>query len=428
LNARGIDNWNGSKLSSSPYYFTNLNPTNSYLWSQVLTPASYRKFFQVFSKNINKYVTSSDCPKFTRTISEKLLDDYGLLLFKTYNDNGNSTTVRAATYSTVVPSFSSTLTSVSEDNRRKTVLVSKSLLELSLPTTEKPSRTTYYLVDGASEMKEYLKDLLFKGFSIPLSTNVASTDYNNKNLKISPGEIVSLIPNLLNKSNSTIAGVQLLATDWDHVQISNTENGDFKPCVVDDVTTIDQGAVSSTDCDRVAATYERLLPRSGGGFNSDSAAPVCMVQLEDSTSTRWVSQNEFRRKQGLSLQDKDCLGYMAPKGSDVDLTMNPHECLVRFLPGANSAYYSKIEPQKSYTETIFQNGDSVIFNSGNALIMEINKWIPPGTKFRCRLRARFSNCSDCHTDKDFSNDDYLDYEMNGAKPFKIINFDFEIND
>jgi len=51
-----------------------------------------------------------------------------------------------------------------------------------------------------------------------------------------------------------------------------------------------------------------------------------------------------------------------------------------------------------------------------------------GTKFRCRLRVKFSNCSDCFTDGSNANDDFLDVDFNGAKPFKVINFEFNVID
>lgn len=75
-----------------------------------------------------------------------------------------------------------------------------------------------------------------------------------------------------------------------------------------------------------------------------------------------------------------------------------------------------------------KNTDNAEFNAGNLLLMEINRWTPPGTKFRCRLRARFSNCSDCYNDVDNGNDEYLDSDLNGHKPFKVINFEFDVND
>ena len=47
----------------------------------------------------------------------------------------------------------------------------------------------------------------------------------------------------------------------------------------------------------------------------------------------------------------------------------------------------------------------------------------------CRLRARFTNCKDCHYNEDENNgDDYLDYEYSGEKPFKILSFEFTVID
>lgn len=435
LNAKGVDDF-GVPFSYS-IYFNNLNYDSSYLWTQQINPASYRRFSQVMAKNIYKYITGNLCTSFDKNASEKLLDDYGLLLFKTYNNNGNSTTSRSVTYTTAVPYIpAQALTAVSENNRRKSVLVSKELIQLAEKTDANPNRVGFYIIDNRTDMNNLLKDLLFKGFTVPLSTNVASTDYNNSNIKISPGEIVAVIPNLLNNSNSTMAGVHLLATDWDHVDVVDKTPGvpdditaNFKPCVVDDVTTVDQGAEAARTCTSTETDYKRLVKNSTTGlFPTRGVAPVCLVQLEDGDTTRWVSQNEFRKKQGLSLLDKDCLGYSASGASQTDFSFNPHECLVRFLPGANDAHFSKIDAQKTYYESVVATSDDKVFNAGNLLIMEVNKWIPPGTKFRCRMRARFSNCSDCFADSTNSNDDYMDYEFNGSKPYKVINFEFDIND
>ena len=432
LNARGIDN-GGIPLSGS-YYFNNLDYDNSYLWTHVVNPVNYRRFFQLFAKNIYKYISGNLCFGFDKNKSEKLLDDYGLLLFKTYNDNGTSTKNPAANYKTalnylpILP-----LTPVSENNRRKSVLVSKELIELAEKTDANPDRVSFYIIDNSTDMSNLLKDLLFKGFTVPVSNNVAGTEYNNNNIRISPGEVVAVIPNLLNTSNSPMAGVQLLATDWDHVDVVNTSNGNFKPCVLDNKTTIDEGGESGNTCLTQEKDYKKLiLDDDTDLFPSHAVAPACFVRLDEGDSSRWVSQNEFRKKQGLSLLDKDCLGYTTTSIVDEsikdDFSFNPHECLVRFLPGANDAFFSKIDPQKTYYETVVKQLENPTFNSGNLLIMEVNKWIPPGTKFRCRMRARFSNCSDCYNDSTNANDDFIDADYNGSKPYKVINFDFDIND
>lgn len=441
LRGRGIDNYYyGTPYEpgygpEDGYYFTNLDRDSSYMWTQVVNPPTYRRFFQVFAKNIYKYIPSL-CPTFGKLESEKLLDDYGLLLFKNYNDNGKSTKDRTKRYSDAVvyPGSLGTITAplnptvVSESTRRKSVLVSKQLVDLATTDTTK-NRATYYIIDDQTSIKELLKNLLFKGFAVNLSSNVSSVDYNNSNIKISPGEVVAIIPNLYNSSNSTIAGVQVLANDWDHVEVQDTATGNFKPCVIDETTTVDQGGATGNTCNTTLKTYKRLTKQANNTYPTEAAAPVCMVQMADAESTRWVSQNEFRKKQGLSLLDNDCLGYSASNSASVnDFNFNPHECLVRILPGANDAFFSKIEPQKSYIESVRLEGVAHKFNVGNALIMEVNKNIPPKTKFRCRLRARFSNCSDCFNDPTQTNDDFIDSEYNGAKPFKVLNFEFEVND
>ncbi len=428
LNARGIDNF-GVPLGGS-YYFNNLDDSSSYLWAHVVNPVNYRRFFQVFAKNIYKYISGKLCDDFDKNKSEKLLDDYGLLLFKTYNDNGTSTKDDAATYQTALPYLPvQSLTPVSENNRRKSVLVSNQLIELAEKTDTEPDRVSFYIIDNSTDMANLLQDLLFKGFTVPITKDIAGTEYNNNNIRISPGEVVAIIPNLLNNSNSPMAGVQLLASDWDHVSVTDTNTGNFKPCVVDNETTVDQGAEAGGTCATTEKSYKRLLKdTSTGKFPTDAVAPVCFVQLEEGDSSRWVSQNEYRKKQGLSLLDKDCLGYSTTSTTDQDFSFNPHECLVRFLPGANDAFFSKIDPQKTYYETVIKQLENPTFNSGNIMIMEVNKWIPPGTKFRCRMRARFSNCSDCFNDGSHANDDYIDADYNGSKPFKVINFDFDIND
>lgn len=442
LNARGVDSWNSAAENFSipltgSDFFVNLDSTNSYLWSQFNNPVTYRRFFQTFAKNINKYISYYNpptriamCPLFTKDKSEKLLDDYGLLLFKTYNDNGNSTKNRNRNIQSAESQYATpSLTPVSENNRRKSILVSKQLLDLATRTTENPSRVGFYIIDNNSDMEAVLKELLYKGFTVPTSPNVAGTIYNNNNIRISPGEVLGLIPNLLNNSNSTMAGIQLLATDWDHVHITDTQTGNFKPCVIDSITTEEQGGEKNGTCTSTDTNYYRLLKNtSSNSFPPSAAAPVCMVLSEEGETSKWVSQNEFRKKQGLSLLDKDCLGYTTSATTDQDFSFNPHECLVRFLPGANDAFYSKIDSQKTYYESVIKESDGGSFNIGNVLLMEVNKWIPPGTKFRCRLRARFSNCSDCYTDGTYSNDDFIDSEYNGQKPFKLINFDFEVND
>lgn len=457
LNARTVDGPAAPYNNPSSLYFNNLDPSNSYLWAHHVNRINYRRFFQVFAKNINKYISNGLyglCSTFTINESEMLLDDYGLLLFNNYNDHGKSTKDRTKTYSNVAAIGGFALTNIVPSNRRKTVLVSKQLLQLAERNDDTPDAVSYYIIDNRTDMESLVQGLLHKGLTIPFNKNVASVEYNNGNLRISPGELLAIIPNLYNASNSVMAGVQVLATDWDHVDVKDTTTGNFRPCVVDSVTTVDQGGQSSTvstitensvtrtnTCNPANgypdANYQRLtLNRITNLFPSNAAAPVCFVQLEEGNSTKWVSQNEFRKKSGLSLQDKDCLGYQTSGVTDTDFTFNPHECLVRFVPGMNDAFFAKIDPQKNFWESVVKRTnpndltEPEVFNIGNILVMEVNRWVPPGTKFRCRLRARFSNCSDCYNDTDplTPNDYYIDSDYNGHKPFKILNFDFDVND
>ena len=424
--------------------FSNLDEFASYMWTQVVNPPTYRKFFQVFGKNILKYFVGMTgmCPGLTKDESEKLLDDYGLLLFKNYDDNGASSKFANVWHNTsgviVTTSPAPEPTQVSESNRRKSALISKSHLSLA---TANPTNNvaTYYLIDDAPNMGKILPHLLFKGYTNS-SNGVADLKYNNGNVRISPGEIVGVIPNLYNSSNTAMAGVQLLANDWDHTEMvveSGVSTGFFKPFKIDDVTTSGEGAIDLPVTDYPMKDYVRYTKYQSSAFPTRAAAPVCMIQMDESaTATKWVSQHEFRKRtQGLNVEDQDCLGYGGTEHTE-DFTFNPQECFVRVLPGANRAFYSKIEPQKSYVETMRANNPDHEFGVGNAIIFEISKNIPPGTKFRCRLRATFSNCSDCYNDPTDSNNDgipdskkdYLDYEYNGNKPFKIINFEFIVND
>lgn len=452
LRSIGADKNDGSALSGSyPYSFNNLNSTSSFMWTQVVNQITYRRFFQTFAKYIYRYMPLMGCSDFNKNASETLLDDYGLLLFKTYNDNDNSTVAsniyvrpNSSTGCNINsnPCISSTvpniLTSVNEANRRKTVLVSKQLLSVAQRDEERGLRPNI-ISDNRASIEKNLSQMLFKGYPMNISQGLAGVEYNNGNNRPSPGEIIAYTPDLMNNSNSTMAGVLLLANDWDHVQITDTTglNGNYKPCVyANDTLTIDEGGHQGDTCGTTLNTYRRHVKDSSGLFCNaslgancnEAAAPVCLVQYDDGTSSKWISQNEFRKKQGISLQDKDCLGYSASSGLAEDFTFNPHECLVRVLPGANYAYFSKIDPQKTFRETMLSEDKNYIYKPSSFIFFELNKWIPPGTKFRCRLRARFTNCSDCFENPMSSNDDYIDRELNGEKPFKIINLDFEVND
>src|SRR5690606_22691467 len=109
------------------------------------------------------------------------------------------------------------LTKVQESYRRKSTLTSKELISLAKKDEQHTDRVGFYLIDNKPDIDGILQELLFKGFSVPLSTHVASTEYNFEDVRISPGEVVGIIPNLQNSANIALGGVQVLANDWDHV-------------------------------------------------------------------------------------------------------------------------------------------------------------------------------------------------------------------
>src|SRR5690606_27839237 len=106
-------------------------------------------------------------------------------------------------------------TSVNELNRKKSVLISKSFIDL--PT----DRSIAYVFDSQSAIRSILSNLTFEGANVRTTEGLAGTEYNNNNVLISPGEIVGVSLNLVNNSNSIMAGVQVLANDFDHMKIRN---------------------------------------------------------------------------------------------------------------------------------------------------------------------------------------------------------------
>ena len=75
---------------------------------------------------------------------------------------------------------------------------------------------------------------------------------------------------------------------------------------------------------------------------------------------------------------------------------NPNECLIRFLPGATKQLLARSTLKEIGTKQFSMVvKDQATFNQSAALLMEVNKWIQPGTRFNCRIRVRFTNCIDC---------------------------------
>ena len=145
-----------------------------------------------------------------------------------------------------------------------------------------------------------------------------------------------------------------------------------------------------------------------------------MVEIGDDDATKWAGQEKLRQK--LGLEPHLCLSGDATKTRD---------CFVRILKGADHAWFAKINANKSWEDSAPRAKDknTPAFNYSNIIFFEVSEHIHPGTTFNCRMRVRFSNCSDCFTDTARSDlDNYLDYEYTGNRPYKIINFQFVVTD
>lgn len=485
LTAKGSDLFNPySTIDPNQFeiFFSNLNEEESFLWAHFVNPPNFRKFSRIMAKNILHYVSSNLCVAFTKDESEQLLDDYGLLLFRSYEDRGNGydldgdfqvfykdfefKSVFGGRQLLPVDPVAIGNTQVNEANRRNSVLVSKDFIDLD-------DDAIAYVFDGQAEIRKILQNLTFEGENVNTTPGLAGVEYNNNLVNISPGEVVGLALNLFNSSNTPMGGVQVLANDWDHMKLNvptdsiytdadpsndlpynfvnrfeNIQGIDgnvidgytavHSPCIVDGFPTESAGGVTDTDdttpgncsyksktnfsVDKTAVIASDVYPKA----EMDAPQPICLVQYNDENETKWVSQDFFRNFGMSKLEDNDCLNNPSMSGQD----FNPNECLVRFLPGASQAIFSRIDAQRTWPETI-QGGDSSVkldFSSSNITIMEVNKNLSPGTKFNCRFRVRFSNCSDCYDAYSNLNkwNDHPDFEFTGAAPFKVINFQFEV--
>lgn len=335
-------------------------------------------------------------------------------------------------------------TKVNEGNRVNSTLLSKDFIQLPQSDSDK---SVAYLVDDRESIESLLQNYSFQGAPIAYSTGLAGVEYNNGNVQIGPGEIVGISLNLINASSSSMGGVQVLGNDWDHMKLQNFDAAYFNvfanenstqrnsklathlPCQLQGSPALDEGAVSDTDTSvEGSCTY---VNKSGKVKNfessdtlkrypmhaQDAPQPICLVEQIESGESTFVSQNLHRKV--LNLDDSSCLGY-----PDNSKSFNPNACLVRVLPGASHAIYSKLDPGKTLGETLTSDGSSFNLASGNIVLLEVNKEVPPGTKFNCRFRARMSNCSDCYHKADGSN--FSDAEFMGERPFKIVNFSFQV--
>lgn len=370
----------------------NLNATFASEWLKKANPLNFRSFAQIFARTMKDYLSNpsiSACngTTYPQDKIEQIFDLYGLLLFQSYNDDG---------------SLGSTSDVVNSLNRKKSVLINKS--QLALDTRSGASKA--FIFDDRASMIAALRSLQANGQAPNISDQIEDDlPYNNGNAQISPGEFVGLSLNLFNSSNSDMAGVEVLANDWDHVSSEGTLNR--APCnnLGDSWPTSTEGAASSSgDCATVTTS---------NGLDGDVVGPVCFMQYADDTSTKWVSQDQFRQLRGDEANI--CLG-----GSS-----DTKDCYFRVVSGADHAIYSRIGAKKTWAETLTTSAGAPSFNYSNIMFFEVSEWIPPGTTFHCRFRARFTNCKDCWNDSATS-DDYLEKEYSGARPYQIIPFEFTV--
>jgi len=379
----------------------NLNSTSSLDWLKTANPINYHTFFQTFAKYMFLNYGTTGC--FPKDNIEKLLDKYGLLLFKTYNEDGNNKTL----------GHSGTHTAVDQNNRLRSILISKDLIKFD-PTA---NAAQAYVFDDQEEILSAIGALQAGGQIGQLSNQIPNDlGYNNSNSKISPGEVVGIALNLYNASNSPIAGVQVLANDWDHFSTDTTP----RPCnnFGDNFPIESEGGSVSGDASCSYITrYNGAMKSAAYAIDQNSAImPTCFIQkIGTAGSSQWVPQSELVS----TLPDPSyCLS-----GST-----NTSDCFLRAIKGADSANYSYIAPNSTWAKSLTNGDTAPTYSYSNIIFFEVNSRTPPGTTFNCRFRVRFSNCEDCYHDSSNANDNYLDYEFSGAKPFKILNLQFSVGD
>lgn len=378
-------------------------------WITHNNPITYRSFVQTFAKFVKNTLGNSSLnlcngSQYSQDRLEQLLDRYGLLIFRTYNDYRNEADPLSGSKYSV---------SVNPANRSLSTLIKKNLIKFD-PTD---GAAKAYVIDNRDQIGKAIAALRTRGLALDMSDQATNFEYNNGNGKISRGEVVGLVPNLYNDSNVTMGGIQVLANDFDHVaRVLDTNTGTFKtrPCIFsdnDNWPTEAEGGTYDPSCSTAT-----LNPNKSANLE---VAPICLVQYNGTSSTQWITQKEFMEK--LAMDSSSCL-----KSSE------PEACFIRAIPGADQATFSKIDPKKTWSNSLIdpQTGKAPSFKYNNVLFFEISKQIPPGTIFDCRFRIRFTNCDDCYHDPDTlrKNYDYRDNEYNGHRPFRILHFQFPIVD
>jgi len=387
-------------------YRVNLDPENAYEWQSKVRLTNFREFMQTFGKYFlrtlgNPLLNMCKGTPYSQDNFEKLVDSYGLLLFRTYNDNENGITT----------GHLGSVTQVTPTNRIKSNLITKDFLIFDPGA----NAVKAFVIDSQEDIRPAIQNMLLSGQIANISSKIdGNLSYNNGNGRISPAEVVGISLNLYNNSNTTMAGIHVLANDWDHTKAKKPCNnlGDNWPSNSEGAADLTIGEGVQGGCDYVT----RYNGKNNIAEPSEELAPVRLVEIAETDSTQWKSQSSLISRMGMS--PNECLG-----GSD-----SKEDCFVRAIKGADHSYFSKIDPKQTWQQTVNNGLAEDNFSSSNVIFFEISPDIPHGTTFNCRMRARFSNCDDCYHDSSQNNDDYLDYEFSGAAPYQIINFSFVVLD
>ena len=434
LEAKGSD--------AHPEGTVNLDSVNSWDWIRMVNPINYRRFAQVLARKL--YLTLGDgqglqkrgqsplrCADgvYPKDNIEETLDIYGLLLFDSYNLDGNSiSNGHSGRHTGTLPETNPVINPL---NRKRTDLIKKKYLIFN-PERGVPDA---YVFDKADNIRPVVRELTSQGILTVSPLIGSDIPYNNGDGKISPGEFVGVSLNLYNNSNSTMGGVQILGNDWDHVKHQtqvidgqsetrgfpcNNLGDNFPDSISDGAADLSTGEGIQGGCDyttRYNGKNDSLEPL-------EELAPICLVQMAKESSTHWVQQDQYLEDLD-DFEPDECLGD------------NLKECLIRVARGGEQAWIGQIPAQSLWSTNLLNpETNQLDFKTNHLIYLEVNpRLITPGTTFLCRFRGRFTNCDDCFHDSntrpDSSQDlfdDYLDYEYSGARPFQILNFQFTVID
>jgi hypothetical protein len=420
----------GKGLNSSSSKLVNLGVAkHASTFFSTLNPVNFRRFMQTFSSFFLEIYNDSSTARcggsiFSKTEYEQLVDEYGLLLFRTYNRDGNDATTGHAL--TVSGSRNDAVSIYNTSLRKYTPsLVTKDKLQIDA----RSGQPGYYVAEDPSSLRAIVETLVNTGRIAGLSKLIPSdlayndSSSNSGNGKIGKGEVVGIALNLFNNSNESLAGIQILGSDWDHVKWSSTSGGKLyrgSSCFNLDNTSLPASTIASVETSSVTGNCN-YVTRDHGEEASEQLAPVCYIADDSGSSSVWVTQDVVKSR--LDSFTNNCLD-----GS----TTSP-DCYVRVIKGADNAFFSQVLPQKNwfesltYTDSDTGQAQGPQLSTANIILMEVNPNAPTGTKFRCLLRARFTNCENCFHDSTSANDDYLDYEYSGSKPYRLFMVDFTID-